>query len=59
MSLLKKTGFHAVYYVGAMPRFVRAKTWFVGIILCIMFLSTKGECPFQASVVKINAFKMS
>ena len=30
-----KTGFHAVYYIGTMPRFVKAKTWFFGIILYI------------------------
>ena len=32
--LFQKPGFHAVYYVGTMPRFVRAKNCFVGIILC-------------------------
>ena len=31
----KKTCFHAVYYIGTMPQFVRAKTCFFGIILCI------------------------
>ena len=28
MSLFFKPGFQAVYYVGTMLRFVRAKTWF-------------------------------
>jgi len=31
---LKEPSFHAVYYIGTMPRFIRAKTWFFGIILC-------------------------
>ena len=29
-----KLGCHSVYYTGTMPRFVRAKTVFFGIILC-------------------------
>ena len=31
----KKTGFHALCYIGTMPRLVHIKTWFFGIIHCI------------------------
>ena len=27
---LKKQGFHAVCYMGTMPRFVQIETWFMG-----------------------------
>ena len=30
-----KTGFHAVCYIGTMPRLVQFETWFLGIIHCI------------------------
>ena len=33
MSLFKKTGFHAVYYIATMPQFVKQKPVFFGIIL--------------------------
>ena len=32
--LFFKPGFHAIYYIGTIPLFVRAKTCFFGIILC-------------------------
>ena len=35
LTFFFKPSFHSVYYKGIMPRFVRAKTWFFGIILCI------------------------
>ena len=35
LHVIKKSGFHSVNYIGTIPRFVRAKTWFFGIILCI------------------------
>ena len=37
-----KTGFHAVCYLGTMPRLVRIKAWFSGIIHCKIgrFIST-------------------
>ena len=29
-----KTGFHAICYIGTMPRIVQIETWFFGIIHC-------------------------
>ena len=55
MSLLKKQGFPAVYWIlGTMPRFVRAKTYFFGIILyirklgdCTQIVGNKHKLSFQ------------
>ena len=33
LYLFNKPGFHAVYYIGTMSKFLRVKTWFFGIIL--------------------------
>ena len=34
-EIKKNTGFHAVCYIGTMPRLVQIETWFFGIIHCI------------------------
>ena len=33
---LQKPGFHAVCYIGTMPRLVQIETWFFGIIYCTL-----------------------
>ena len=38
-EIFKKPGFHAVCYIGSMPRLVQIEAWFFGIIHCI----TRGK----------------
>ena len=49
--LFFKLCFHAVNYIGPMPQFVRAKTWFYGVILCI--LSRQCNCLVWIQIVQI------
>ena len=49
-EIFLKPGFHAVCYIGTMPRLVQIETWFFGIIHCIKNYKKKiisGHADFR------------